>query len=125
MPDAPTVLICDDEPALRQLMRLSLEPDYDFAEAASGVEALELIERLEPDLVLLDVMMPGMSGLAVVERARERASFADTPVLVVSAFAGDGDRRAAFEAGATAFLKKPFDPEDLRSLVARLLGARR
>ena len=63
MADRPTILICDDEPNLRELMRMSLEPSYEFAEAADGAEAIDLAERVRPDLVLLDVMMPGTSGL--------------------------------------------------------------
>jgi CheY-like chemotaxis protein len=129
MSSAATILICDDEPNLRELMRVSLEPDspepdYRFAEAADGDEAIELIERLGPDLVLLDVMMPGTSGLAVLERLRGDPDLADLPVVVVSAFATDADRLAAFDAGATEFVKKPFDPAELRSIVEELLASR-
>ncbi len=118
------ILICDDEPNLRELMRVSLEPDYDLAEAGDGAEAIALLERLRPDLVLLDMMMPRTSGLAVIERVRRDPELADLPVVVVSAFSTDGDRRAASDAGATEFLKKPFDPTALRSLVEELLAAR-
>jgi CheY-like chemotaxis protein len=124
MPRAATILICDDEEELRELMRLSLEPDYEFVEASSGTEAIELVERLRPDLVLLDVMLQGTSGLGVIEQMRSIPEHANTPVLVVSAFAADSDLRAAFEAGATEFMKKPFAPEALRSTVEELLDAR-
>ncbi len=124
MVDTATILICDDEAHLRELMRISLEPDYAFAEAATGAEAIESIDRIEPDLVLLDVMMPGTNGLAVIEHVRANPQVAATPVLVVSAFASERDRLAAFGAGATAFLRKPFDPEELRALVEDLLGPR-
>jgi CheY-like chemotaxis protein len=125
MPGAATILICDDEEELRQLMRLSLEPGYEFAEAATGTEAIELVDRIRPDLVLLDVMLKGTNGLGVIEQMRATPEHADTPVLVVSAFAADSDLRAAFDAGATEFLKKPFEPEALRSAVEVLLGTRR
>jgi CheY-like chemotaxis protein len=118
-----TILICDDEPLLRELMRISLEPEYEFAEAGDGVEAIELAEQLSPDLVLLDVMMPGTNGLAVIEELRSRPDTATTPIVVVSAFATDSDRRAAYEAGATEFVKKPFEPEALSSLVESLLAS--
>jgi CheY-like chemotaxis protein len=115
------ILICDDEPHLRELMRISLEPNYSFAEAADGDEAIEQVERLRPDLVLLDVMMPGTGGLAVIEHVRNDPELATTPVVVVSAFASDSDRLAAFDAGATEFVKKPFEPAELASLVENLV----
>jgi CheY-like chemotaxis protein len=119
----PTILICDDEPSLRELMRVSLAPGYEFAEAADGHEAIAAVERINPDLVLLDVMMPGTGGLAVIEHLR-RGTHAETPVIVVSAFSSDVDRAAALAAGATAFLGKPFDPDELRALAEELLAAR-
>jgi CheY-like chemotaxis protein len=123
-PAGATILICDDERDLRELMRLSLEPDYDFAEAATAREAIELAGQLRPDLVLLDTMLPGVNGLTVISRLRAQPDLAETPVVVVSAYATDHDRAAAFEAGATKFVKKPFDPEGLRSLVESVLAAR-
>jgi CheY-like chemotaxis protein len=118
----PTILICDDEPDLRELMRISLEPNYRFAEASDGDEAIEQVDRLHPDLVLLDVMMPGTGGLAVIEHVRNDPELAETPVVVVSAFASDSDRLAAFDAGATEFVKKPFEPAKLASLVESLVS---
>jgi two-component system chemotaxis response regulator CheY len=118
-----TILICDDEPSLRELMRLSLEtgPRYRFVEAGDGGEAIELLETARPSLILLDVMMPGTNGIAVLEHLRAHPELSDTPVIVVSAFASPADRQRALEAGATRFVKKPFDPEALRSLVEELL----
>lgn len=124
MPDSTTILICDDEPSLRELMRISLDPAYSFAEAADVAEALELLDRVNPDLVLLDVMMPGASGLTVLGRLRNDPDSREVPVVVVSAFATESDRLAALDAGATGFLKKPFDPGELGSLVEELLAAR-
>ena len=119
----PTILICDDEPSLRELMRISLAPDYSFAEAEDTAEAMAQIERLLPDLVLLDMMMPGGSGLDVLERVRSDPRISRTPIVIVSAFASDGDRVKARDAGASGFLGKPFDPEELASLVEGLLAA--
>ena len=119
---ASTILICDDEASLRELMRVSLDGGYDFEEAADTAEAIELVERVRPDLVLLDVMMPGGSGLTVLEQIRRDPQSRDVPVVVVSAFASDEDQRAARDAGASEFVKKPFDPDELAALVERLLG---
>jgi CheY-like chemotaxis protein len=121
----PTILICDDEPSLRELMRVSLDSDYTFAEANDVAEAIELVERHRPDLVLLDILMPGGSGLSVIERLRADPELAGIPVVVVSAFAGESDRLAAHDAGADGFISKPFDPEELGALVEELLASRR
>ncbi len=121
-----TILICDDEPSLRELMRLSLAPEagYHFVEAEDGAEAIDIVDHDAPDLILLDIMMPGTGGIAVLEHIRANPELADTPVVAVSAFASPSDRNRALEAGATRFVKKPFDPEELRSLVEELLDGR-
>ena len=121
---APTILICDDEPSLRELMRVSLGSDYSFAEAGGAAEAIALLDAVHPDLVLLDVMMPGGSGLTVLEHLRNSPELRDTPVVVISAFTADRDHLAAHDAGANSFLKKPFEPEELESVVEQLLASR-
>ena len=115
------ILICDDEPSLRELMRIALDGDYDFVEAESARQAIQLAREQPPDLVLLDVMMPGQSGLDVLEVVRSDPELETLPVVVVSAFSSEEDRRAAVAAGANRFLPKPFDPDDLVSLVEELL----
>jgi putative two-component system response regulator len=123
MAASPTILICDDEPTLRELMRVSLGDGYSFAEAGDVSEAIELANEVRPDLVLLDVMMPGGTGLTVLEHLRSVPALKETPVVVISAFTADKDHLAAFDAGANGFLKKPFDPDELESLVEELLAA--
>jgi two-component system alkaline phosphatase synthesis response regulator PhoP len=115
------ILICDDEPTLRELMRVALDPAYEFFEAADGAEAIGLAEQVQPDVVLLDVMMPVDSGLAVLEHIRRDPALSRTPVIMISAFSTPDDRSVAFDLGATAFLGKPFDPDELRTLVEELL----
>jgi CheY-like chemotaxis protein len=117
----PTILICDDEPTLRELMRVSLGDGYSFAEAADVAEAIELANDVRPDLVLLDVMMPGGSGLSVLEHLRSVPALQNVPVVVISAFTADRDHLAAYDAGANGFLKKPFDPDELERVVQELL----
>ena len=118
---AASILICDDEPSLRELMRIALDGDYDFVEAESARQAIEVVRERTPDLLLLDVMMPGQSGLDVLEVVRSDPELETMPVVVVSAFSSDADRRTALAAGANRFLAKPFDPDDLVSLVEELL----
>jgi two-component system phosphate regulon response regulator PhoB len=118
----PTVLICEDEPHLRELVRLSLDADYQFVEAATVAEADEALRLTRPDVVLLDLMLPGGSGLDVLRTIR-RTPGAKIPVIVVSAWTTQEYRDAALEVGADAFVSKPFAPEELAEAVAGLLGA--
>ena len=119
------VLICDDEPALRELMRVALVGDYEFAEAESVAESLEIGDEFRPDVALVDVMMPGGSGLDVVRRLADDPVLREAKCVVVSAFAAETDQHEAQEAGATAFVSKPFDPDDLSATVASLLVGKR
>lgn len=112
------VLICDDEPALRELMRVALVGDYEFSEAGSVADAIAAADDFRPEVALIDVMMPGGSGLDVV-----RHLGAHTRCVVVSAFATDADRQEAENAGAVAFVSKPFDPDELSRKVAELVRA--
>lgn len=116
-----TILICDDEPTLRELMRVALEGRHRFAEAEDAAEALDLARELHPDVLLLDVMLPGGSGLDLLEEIRADPELADMGIVVVSAWASAQDRVRAEEAGADDFLPKPFAPEQLVAAVDRLL----
>ena len=116
------ILICDDEPALRELMRIALVGDYEFEEAGTVAEAIEIAERFRPDVVLVDVMMPGGSGLDVVRYFADHPALGNPASVVVSAFAAEADQEQAREAGAVAFVSKPFDPDDLSATVASLIG---
>lgn len=116
-----TILICDDEPSLRELMRVALEGSYQFAEAEDAAEALRLTKELRPDVLLLDVMLPGGSGLDLLQTIRADPDLSPTRIVVVSAWASAQDRRRAEEAGADAFVPKPFAPEQLVTVVDRLL----
>lgn len=122
-PDPPaadkTVLICEDDPNLRTLVRLALGDGYRFFEAPDGPSGLALAERTDPDLIVLDLMLPGRSGLDVLRELRSGDDFAETRVIVISAWS-DSDA-AAIEAGADRFLAKPFDPDELRDAALALI----
>jgi DNA-binding response OmpR family regulator len=121
---APKVLVCDNEEALRVLVRGALElGDYEILEARDGDQSLELARKFEPDLIVLDMMMPGRSGLEVLADLRAEQRFAETPVIMLTARAQAADRATALEAGATRFLPKPFSPLELASTVEELLEA--
>jgi two-component system, OmpR family, phosphate regulon response regulator PhoB len=122
----PLVLVCDNEPALRALVRGALaQADYDVHEAKDGDESLKLARELEPDLIVLDMMMPGRSGLQVLEELRLEERFLDTPVIMLTARAQASDRLAAADAGVSLFVPKPFSPLELAVVVDDLIGANR
>jgi CheY-like chemotaxis protein len=102
-------------------MRIALVGDYEFEEAESVAEAIEAAERFRPDVVLVDVMMPGGSGLDVVRHLAADPALEHAGCVVVSAFAADSDQEEARKAGAAAFVSKPFDPDHLSATVASLL----
>jgi len=116
---AQTILICDDETPLRELVRVSLGSGYRYLEAHDGAVAVALAREEQPDLVVVDLMLPVVSGLDVVEELRADPALASVPVLVVSAWSQS--REAALVAGADRFVSKPFDPAELAAIVEELL----
>ena len=118
-----TVLICDDEPSLRELIRVSLVGPYRFAEADDGEEALELARRLRPDVMILDMMMPRLSGLEVLAELRQDEALSDTFVIVLTA--QPGTLEEALREGADLVMVKPFEPEQITAAVEEVLAERR
>lgn len=119
-PAPKTVLICEDDRNLRTLVRLALGNGFRFVEAADAPSVLDLLRRSKPDLIVLDLMLPGKSGLELLADIRRAEDGASTPVVVISAWAHSD--AAALEAGADRFVAKPFDPNDLQATVVELLG---
>jgi CheY-like chemotaxis protein len=117
-----TVLVCDDEPSLRELIRVSLSSDYSIAEANDGEESLEVARRLRPDVVILDVMMPRRTGLEVLVEIRQDAELSDTRVIVLTA--QPGTREEALRDGADLVMVKPFEPQQIADAVEEVLSAR-
>lgn len=116
------VLVCDDEFVLRTLIKAALEPrGFAIVEAADGDEAIELVRLERPDVVVLDLMMPGRSGLDVLTELRSDAELSSTRVLMLSARTQLADREAAASAGADRFLAKPFSPLELASVIDELV----
>lgn len=115
-----TILICDDEPALRELVRASLSDGYLFAEASDGVIALELAREVEPDAVILDLMLPRLGGLEVLAHLQADDQLRTVPVVVITAW--NETREDVLAAGASDFVTKPFDPDVLRTAVEELLS---
>ena len=118
----PSVLVVEDEPPLRELITVTLGVTFDCREAASGERALEMLREDVPDLVLVDVMLPGKSGIDVVTEMRGDPALRDVPVIVLSAWQAPGDIERALQAGADRFLSKPFQVEELASTAEELVG---
>lgn len=118
----PTILLVDDEPDFCSALHDILEAaGYDVHQAATAREALALLDRLQPDLILSDVMMPGMDGLDFLRQVRARPQASRIKAVVVSAKGMPEDIEAARRAGADGYLVKPFSARELRDAVESFL----
>ena len=118
---AYTILVVDDEDNMRWVLNRALEQaGYEVLTANRGDKALQSFARHRIDLVLLDLKMPGMDGLGVLRELRQRSP--DVPILLLTAFASVPTAVGAFQAGATDYIRKPFDIENLLTLIARYLS---
>ncbi len=116
------VLIVDDEERNRKLLGLLLGKEgYSYSVAVDGVEALEQASRLLPDIILLDIMMPGIDGFEVCRRLRRRPATSQIPVIMVTALEGRESKITGLEAGANDFLSKPIDATELAVRIRNLL----
>jgi two-component system phosphate regulon response regulator PhoB len=118
------VLIVEDNTDIRVLVRVTLEiEDYDVHEAANGDIGWEMAQELKPDLILLDVMMPGvLDGFAVCRRVKADPALTATKVVMLTALAQEADRSEGADAGADGYLTKPFKPGDLVDAVKDYIG---
>jgi CheY-like chemotaxis protein len=117
------ILIVDDERQNRALLEVMLEPEgYVLESAKSGDEALAMAETFAPDLILLDIMMPGMNGYVVTSRLKESPATRHIPVIVLSALDDRNSMAHGMGAGADAFLGKPIDRAELCARVRQLLA---
>ena len=120
------ILIVDDSPTIRRMVRASLSrffPAAEFTEAASGLEAIERLSLSATGLMVLDLNMPDMHGVEVLQFVRAHQKFRDVPIIVLTTRGDDASRAAAVQAGATVYMTKPFVPEMLADEARKLLGA--
>jgi CheY-like chemotaxis protein len=119
-----TILLVEDFDDTRLMTKLWLTKlGYRVIEAENGVQAVELAKRVHPDLIIMDMMMPGLGGLDATRQIREHQSLQETPIVAVSAYGANEYRAKALDAGCTEYVSTPFEPEALSRLIERLLEA--
>jgi signal transduction histidine kinase len=117
----PVVLVADDEPDMRRFLRSQLDEEYDVLEAADGIQASEKAMQFLPDIILLDMMMPEMDGLAVCRELRKHEETALVPIILLTARADEETKFNALELGANDFLAKPFSSTELHARIKNLV----
>jgi len=121
----PTILLIDDDPMVARLVQLVLEPEgYQLTIAPNGLDGLKIAQTNPPDLLLLDLMLPGQDGFQVLRQLRAEPRTADIPVIVLSSKAQPTDKHTAAKIGANAYLTKPYKRAELLSLIRSLLSER-
>ena len=117
------ILVVDDSRSLRQMVAFTLQQSgYQVTEAQDGMEALEMAQGSPFDLVLTDQNMPRKDGLSLIQDLRRTPAFQSTPMLVLTTESGTEMKVQARAAGATGWITKPFDPQSLIDVVARMIG---
>lgn len=117
------ILIADDDPEVRDVVRAVLsEQGHLVGAVADGAEAVKVAELKHPALIILDCLMPEMNGVEALQRIRQSKTAHAIPILMLTARRGEADVEIALRAGATDYLKKPFDPDQLVAVVEGLLA---
>jgi CheY-like chemotaxis protein len=114
------ILVCDDEESIRLLLAEALHDDYEITEAADGHEALKIVTKERPDLVIMDIKMPGTHGLEAIERIRQRN--ATLPIIICSAYRLMQDDIVVRTSDVTAFITKPIDISNLKTKIQETIG---
>ncbi|MBT4824952.1 response regulator [Candidatus Woesearchaeota archaeon] len=115
------ILIVDDQYALRELVELTLESDYEIIKSESGQDALKKIEEKVPDLILLDIMMPSMDGYQLCQILRSMEKTKNIPIIMFSAKHQPEDIKKAKDLGANEYITKPFEPDKLKKKIDEIL----
>lgn len=123
--DRPLVMVVEDNEDIAEYLDILLNGQYRIVKAMDGYDALHKAEVQLPDLILTDLMMPGMDGYELCRAIRQSEILGDVPIIVVSARSNDEDRIRGLEAGADAYLVKPFNADELKVMVSKLLSQRR
>ena len=116
------ILIVEDNPQSMRLIEMTLrDKGYTLLRATSGEEALDMATRERPDLIIMDIRLPGMNGFEVTRRLRQNPAFSHTLIIGLTAYAMKGDKERVIEAGCDAYLSKPIDTRQLPGMIAEML----
>jgi two-component system cell cycle response regulator DivK len=119
------ILLVEDNPVNRRLAVFLLRSQgYEVREAATATEAFEMLRNERPDLIVMDIQLPGMDGLEITRKLKEQPATADIPVIAVTSYAMKGDREKALAAGCAGYVTKPIDKKIFIDEVAAHLGAK-
>lgn len=117
----PKILIIDDEHAIREMIATSLEDKYQCTQASDAHKAEAVVKQEKPDLILIDWMMPGISGVNYIKSLRKNENTANIPIIMLTAKTEESDMLESLESGADDFLKKPFSTKELHARIRALL----
>jgi len=121
----PTILVVDDEPAITELLEVVLSKSgYEVIAASSGAEGVRKALESEPDLIIVDIMMPEIDGYEAVKSIRQNPTLGSIPVIFLSGRDPDVDGGRSFNSGGTMYLKKPFSADQVKTFVSLALASR-
>jgi len=116
------ILIVEDNPENMRLLEMVLRAkNYTLLKATDGEEALDMAIRERPDLIIMDIQLPKVSGLEVTRRLRQTPAFSHTPIIAITAYAMKGDKERVIESGCDAYLSKPINTRELPEMIAEML----
>lgn len=119
-----TILVVEDYDDVRRMLKVLLESEkFQVLEAATGSEALDVIQDEIPDVILMDLALPGFDGFETIRRIRAIEGFQNTPIVVLTAYTGPSTYETALQAGSNYFMAKPIDFDELAALLKDILGA--
>jgi two-component system cell cycle response regulator DivK len=120
------ILIVEDDPRSLKMIRMTLRPyGYSLLEATDGEEALKVVRSDKPDLIIMDLRLPKVSGLEVTKQLRQMSDFSHIAVIAITAYAMKGDKEKAIRAGCDAYLAKPINTRELPKLITEMLLQRK
>lgn len=118
-----TILIVEDYDDVRRMLKVLLEfEEFQVVEAATGAEALEVIKKQPPDVILMDLALPGFDGFETIRRIRATDGFQNTPIIVLTAYTAPSTYETAFSAGSNYFMAKPIDFDELAALLKHIMS---
>lgn len=124
MPDK-NVMVVEDNEKNRKLMRVVLKAKgYNVIEAATGEEALNILRNQKPDIILMDIQLPGIDGITLIKQIKGTPTLKDTPIIAVTAYAMKGDEEKIMEAGCDAYVSKPINTQELPLIVEKYIKKR-